>query len=249
MRKALLPMLASLALCGAATAALIATNARAEQQNVHKPMMIALAGTTSGKTTAAPPAEGGQPAGLRDGAAAQDSMMGQRRDQLCRDLYAGKVGELAFLEAKLSLDAKQTPLFARWKEASLDIAKQHENDCAGRTRPDRTALHGQRPSVVDRMSLEEDLLKKRLADIEAERPALTALYNALSPTQKEEFSRGDIRHMPLHMMVGMMDHPGMRMMMRHGPMGGPGGPQASPPNGPQNGPMSGPPEPPPPPAQ
>ena len=30
MRKALIPMLASLALCGAATAALIATNARAQ---------------------------------------------------------------------------------------------------------------------------------------------------------------------------------------------------------------------------
>src|SRR5438552_1965387 len=123
MRKALLPMLASLALCGAATAALIATNARAEQQSVHKPMMIALAGATPGKATAAPPAEGGQPAGLRDGAA-QDAMMGQRREQICRDLYAGKVGELAFLEAKLSLDAKQASLFGRWKQASLDIAKQ-----------------------------------------------------------------------------------------------------------------------------
>ena len=31
MRKALLPMLASLAVCGAATAALVATNARADQ--------------------------------------------------------------------------------------------------------------------------------------------------------------------------------------------------------------------------
>ena len=33
MRKALIPMLASLALCGAATAALVATNARAAQTN------------------------------------------------------------------------------------------------------------------------------------------------------------------------------------------------------------------------
>ena len=167
--------------------------------------------------------------------------MAPRREQICRDLYAGKVGELAFLEAKLSLDAKQAPLFARWKQASLDIAKQHESDCAGKA--DRRAdLRGHRPNAVDRMSLEEDLLKKRLADIAAERPALTALYNALTPDQKEEFSRGDMRHMPLHMMIGMMDHPHPGMgMMRHGLMGGPGGPQGGP------GPM--PPEPPPPPAQ
>ena len=43
MRKALLPMIASLALCGAATAALIATNAHAEQSGT-KPVMMAAAG-------------------------------------------------------------------------------------------------------------------------------------------------------------------------------------------------------------
>lgn len=233
MRKALLPMLASLALCGAATVALIATNARAEQQSVHRPVMIALETATPGKVTAAPPADSGQPAGPQD---TQGAMMGPRRGQICRDLYAGKVGELAFLEAKLSLDAKQAPLFARWKQASLDIAKQHESECAGKTDRRADLRH---PSVVDRMSLEEDMLKRRLADIEAERPALTALYNALTPAQKEELGHGGMRHI----MIGMMDrpHPGMGMM-RQGPMGGPMG-------GPQNGPMGAPPEPPPPPAQ
>ncbi len=42
MRKALLPMIASLALCGAATVALIATNAHAEQSG-RKPVMLAAA--------------------------------------------------------------------------------------------------------------------------------------------------------------------------------------------------------------
>ena len=236
MRKALLPMFASFALCGAATAALIATNARAEQQSVHRPVMIALSTATQGKVTASPPADSGQPSGLQD-SPARGAMMAPRREQICRDLYASKVGELAFLEAKLSLDAKQAPLFDRWKQANLDIAKQHENDCAGRTRPDRTAARGS--SVVDRMTVEEALLKKRLADIAAERPALTALYNALTPAQKEEFSRGDMRHMPMHMMIGMMDRPHGNMgFMRQHPMGGP-----------SNDPLGGPPEPPPPPAQ
>jgi len=240
MRKALFPMLASLALCGAATAALIATNARAEQQSVHRPMMIALSTAAPGKMTAAPLAESGQPAELRDGTA--QGAIAPRREQICRDLYAGKVGELAFLEAKLSLDARQAPLFARWKQASLDIAKQHESECAGKA--DRHAdLRGHRPSVVDRMTMEEDLLKKRLADIAAERPALTALYNALAPAQKEEFSRGGMGRMPMHMMIGMMDRPhGNMAFMRQHPMGGPAGV-------PPNGPLVGPPEPPPPPAQ
>ena len=211
MRKALLPMIGVLVLCGAATIALVATNARAAQDG-RKPMMIALmAPDMARRTTAAPPPESGSPRGvMREGG----------REQICRDVYAGKAGELAFLEAKLSLNARQAPLFARWKQASLEIAKQNEGDCAGPRRDLR------RPSVVDRMTLEEGLLKKRLADIQAERPSLTALYNALTPAQKEEFSRP--RRMPgrFNVMFGMLDHPGMQMMrpdaMRgtmHGPMG------------------------------
>ena len=211
MRKALLPMIGVLVLCGAATIALVATNARAAQDG-RKPMMIALmAPDMARRTTAAPPPESGSPRGaMREGG----------REQICRDVYAGKAGELAFLEAKLSLDARQAPLFARWKQASLEIAKQNEGDCAGPRRDLR------RPSAVDRMTLEEDLLKKRLADIQAERPSLTALYNALTPAQKEEFSRP--RRMPgrFNVMFGVLDHPGMQMMrpdaMRgtmHGPMG------------------------------
>jgi len=213
MRKALLPMIGVLVLCGAATIALVATNARAAQDG-RKPMMIALmAPDMARRTTAAPPPESGSPRGvMREGG----------REQICRDVYAGKAGELAFLEAKLSLDARQAPLFARWKQASLEIAKQNEGDCAGPRRDLR------RPSAVDRMTLEEYLLKKRLADIQAERPSLTALYNALTPAQKEEFSHSDARRMPgrFNVMFGMLDHPGMQMMrpdaMRgtmHGPMG------------------------------
>ncbi len=237
MRKALVPMLASLALCGAATAALIATNARADQSG-HKPVMIALVTPNNlpPRMTEVPPPEGGQPS--MPGGAMRD--MGARRGQMCHDMYAGKVGELAFLEAKLSLDAKQAPLFDRWKQTTLDIAKQREAACTSRQPRRAAGLRGQRPSIVDRLTREEDMLKKRVADIEAERPALVALYGALTPQQKEEFGRGGMGRMGrMHMMMGMMDrpHPGMGMM-RRGPMGGPMG-------GPPPGPMGAPPEPPP----
>lgn len=221
MRKALLPMVASLALCGAATVALVATNARAEQSG-HRPTMVALVTPDglSDRSLAAPRAEGGPPSDMRPDM--QEGMMG--REQICKDLYARKVGELAFLEAKLSLNANQAPLFARWKQASLDIAKQHEGDCATPARSPQA--RGHRFNVVDRLALEEDLLKKRLADIQAERPALTAFYNSLTPAQKEEFGRGGLRRMAgrMRMMLGMMDrpHPGMGPgRMDRGPMAEP----------------------------
>jgi len=233
MRKALVPMLASLALCGAATIALIATNAQADQ-TAKKPMMIALAAQAGLPShAAAPPSDGGPPGmGMRD--------MGARREQMCHDMYAGKVGELAFLEAKLSLDARQAPLFDRWKQTSLDIAKQHESQCVGRQPRRAAGERGERPSMMDRLTREEDMLKRRLSDIQTERPALEALYGALTPQQKEEFGmRGMGRH---HMMMGMMDrHPGM---MRHGGPMGRQGPMQGPMNG--RGPMGAPPEPPPP---
>jgi hypothetical protein len=223
MRKALFPMIASLALCGTATAALIVTKAHADQATTHRPMMVAaltpaLTDAAAASHTAAPP-----PDMMRDGPSPE--MRTERRAQLCKDMYAHKVGELAFLETKLSLTSAQAPLFARWKDASLDIAKRHEGECSARMRPARA----ERASIVDRMEIEEKLLKLRLADIDAERPALAALYGALTPAQKEEFGDGDMRRMAgrMHMMMGMMGRPRAPEMGRpdHGPNGdGPDGP-------------------------
>ena len=210
MRKALLPLIASLALCGTATAALIATNARADQ-TVRRPVMIAQAGPSDASRAEAGPPD------MQDGMREN----GAHRAEMCKEMYAHKVGELAFLEAKLSLSANQAPLFERWKEASLDIAKRRETDC---TAHDRRADHGRHSDVVDRLTREEDMLKKRLADIQAERPALAAFYESLTPAQKEEFGHGGMRRMAgrMHMMMGMMGrpHPGMGPdRMEHRPMG------------------------------
>jgi hypothetical protein len=213
MRKALLPMVASLALCGAATAALIATNANAAQ-TARKPMMIAqLAPGDSGGARS----EGGPPPGPPG---MEDGMMdrGMRRGQMCQDMYAHKVGELAFLETKLSLTSAQAPLFAHWKQASLDVAKRHEGECAIRERREP----GQRRDMMARLNMEETMLKRRLADIDAERPSLGALYAALNPEQKQEFGHAAMRAMGgrMGMMMGMMGHRGMGPgPMDHRPMG------------------------------
>jgi hypothetical protein len=82
--------------------------------------------------------------------------------------------------------------------------------------------------VVDRLTLEETMLRKRLANIDAEKPSLTAFYDSLSPQQKQEFGRAGMHRMEghRHMMMGMMGgpRPGMGGRMGRGPMGGPPGP-------------------------
>lgn len=209
MRKALVPLVASLALCGAATAALVATNARAEQ-NPKKPVMVALASAPSlGPDTAAPvPLDvvEAAPADMMGGA--PDMMPGAR---FCQDLYARKVGGLAFLEAKLALTPAQQPLFARWKTVTLDIARKHEGDCTAMIKDRRDARAKDEPrDLIGGLALEEKMLKLRLADIQAERPALEALYGALNPAQKDELAGMARRGMGgrLRIMAGMMGHGG-----------------------------------------
>lgn len=177
MRKALVPMLASLVVCGAATACLFATNAGAEA-SPRKPVMMAL--VAPGETFA----ETATPAvahGLRGPTKAQIAADMKR---LCEDRFAREVGRMAYLETRLNLTQAERPLFARWKEIRLGIAKRHAADCGSEAvRRDNGPL-----TPVDYMGREQDFLKKRLADLDVERPALASLYKALTPSQRETLS-------------------------------------------------------------
>jgi len=115
-----------------------------------------------------------------------------RRNQICQDEYARQVGDLAYLEAKLSLTAKQQPLFDRWKSVKLDIAKRGHADCSTRELPAHGLAHP--PSPLEAMAREEDMLKRRLADLEAERPVLGALYDVLNPAQQGALMNPDGRN-------------------------------------------------------
>jgi hypothetical protein len=173
MRKALVPMLASLAVCGAATACLFLTNAGAEA-SPRKPVMMALVAPGESFTEAATPAVVRSLRGPTKAEIAAD------RKRLCEDRYAREVGRMAYLETRLDLTEGERPLFARWKDIRLAIAKRRAADCALAVR------HAGGPlTPVDYMSREQDFLKKRLADLDAERPALAALYSALTPSQRQ----------------------------------------------------------------
>lgn len=161
MRRTLLPMIACLALSATATGALI-VNAQAEQA-VRKPVMVAQA-----PRNAPPPG------------------MDRGREPSCSDIYADRADEMAYLESRLSLTGNQAPLFARWKQVALDIARRNQADCTAYQRNANRA-----PSLLDGLAEEEKMLRSRLSDLQQERPAVEALYHALSPSQRDQLERQD----------------------------------------------------------
>jgi hypothetical protein len=243
MRKALLPMLVSLALCGAATTAMVMSSANAAPEP-HKPLMVAVAGEP-GAQLAANDAPDAQPRDLRQRTPDDFAI---RMKQMCNDGYARQAAQLTYLETSLQLTAGERPLFEHWKDAKLNIAHRHADNCAQHSgergaRPNRGQRNAQgqtdraRPGPAERMAHEEDRLKERLADLQTERPALEAFYNALSPAQKMQLTRDGMAR------GGMEDRDRDGMMMRHPMFADAMGPRGRMEGGPMGGRPMGPPPP------
>jgi hypothetical protein len=135
--------------------------------------------------------------------------MQRHHAEMCSDMLAEETGHMAFLETKLALTPAEQGAFNRWKDLKLSEAKEHSGKCASMRMPQM----GARPSPLEHLTYEEDMLKNRLADIQAERPVLAALYNSLSDQQKLAFAE-EGHHMHGH---GMHRMP---RMMGHGPHDG-----------------------------
>lgn len=206
MRKAFVPLLASLLLCGAATGVLVATTARAQTEPA-TPNMVTMVGPGTMLTQNLPNTPA--PRGMRNTPSPAD--IAQRRRARCEDGYARQAGRMAYLETKLGLTSAQEPLFTAFKSVQLGIAKRHADECS-----ERAADQSRRDAnPIDRMARREEMLKGRIADLDQERPAFAALYNALTPDQRKALSPH--RH---RMMRGAMrrDHRMGRGMQRPAPM-------------------------------
>ena len=220
MPKALVPVIATLVLCGAATVAMLATDAHA-QPEPKKPMLLA---------QAAPAGNERRPAREFRTFMPGPGQMAAHMKQMCEDGYAREVGAMAYIDARLELTAAQKPVFERWKQVKLGTAKRRAESCAAMERPRAS----ERPSVVDRLAKREEMLKSELADVSAERPALEAFYKSLTPEQQREFTRAAQQRMMERgrMMAHRMMGPGqVDAMMHRGPMTMP-----MPPEGPANPP-------------
>ena len=101
-----------------------------------------------------------------------------RHHERCEERPAREAGRFAYLEARLKLTSNEQSAFDAWRNAALTTAKSEGAACASDARPDHP------PTIVDREMRHEKMLKVRLAELDAELPALQTFYNVLTPDQK-----------------------------------------------------------------
>jgi len=197
MRKSLFVLSFSLAACIAAAGLVATASAQAPAPAAGNPVLLAQA------TPPAPnapgrrgPAARGPVANGQGRPAPTAAERTARRGEMCQDMVARTAGRLAELEVRLNLTSAQTGAFTRWRDLRLAAARSRATECAARPMPPAPgAARGGRganatpPNPVERLTREETRLQHRLADIQAERPALEALYNGLSAAQRQTLAR------------------------------------------------------------
>ena len=124
---------------------------------------------------APPPAAGGQD--RRERAAFNPKTF-------CLDQIARRAGNRTYLKVRLDLKAEQMTAWNAFAKASDDADVKDTARC--NTLPTEMK---ERPNYVDRLTMEENVMKARVERIEAVKPSLLAFYNALSPEQKVVLDR------------------------------------------------------------
>ena len=108
-------------------------------------------------------------------------MMNRSPKDRCEERLARRAGFIAYTVAKLNLTAQQKPLWDKLN-ASMQSAGEKERQLCDKL-PAEAGSQGQ-GTILDRMSRREQVLQARLQAMQQTRPALEALYNALTPEQK-----------------------------------------------------------------
>src|SRR5262249_28000194 len=99
----------------------------------------------------------------------------------CEERLARRAGVIAYTVAKLNLTAQQRPLWDKLNAQIQSSADKERQICGGL--PNEAGAQGQ-GTFLDRMSRREQFLQARLLAMQQARPAVEALYNALTPEQK-----------------------------------------------------------------
>jgi hypothetical protein len=104
---------------------------------------------------------------------------------VCTEQFARLSGRLAYLEVKLDLTAEQHPLWDTWRAAVADGAGKVRAVCLQRVpNPDG------RPTIIERLAHIQERLATGAAALQAAQPSLAALYQSLTPEQREMFEHG-----------------------------------------------------------
>jgi hypothetical protein len=104
----------------------------------------------------------------------------------CIDRQAHRAGTLAYLRVRLNLTAAQRPLWSRL-QAAADREEQQQRQICARLKPADSR------TIIDRTDARQRLLAARAAALQAEEAPLAALYQALTPEQREILDHGHHR--------------------------------------------------------
>lgn len=102
----------------------------------------------------------------------------------CIDMVARRIGDRAYIKARLELKPEQMTAWNAFEKAADEASAKSMARC--QTLP---AEMKERPGYVERLTMEEDLMKARIATIEAVKPSLTALVGVLTADQKAVLDR------------------------------------------------------------
>lgn len=135
---------------------------------------------------APPPATGGpaHPPGPPPAGGPERMMRDFSPKAFCEDRIARRMGNRAYLKAKLDLKADQMPAWDAFQKAADAASAREKAACASLPTEMKTP-----PSFPERLTRQEEMMKSRLESIQAVKPTLMALYDKLSPEQKAVFDR------------------------------------------------------------
>jgi hypothetical protein len=102
----------------------------------------------------------------------------------CEEHIARRIGNRAYLKAKLDLKADQVPAWDAFQKAADEASGKEKATCASLPTEVKTP-----PNLPDRLARQEEMMKSRLESIQAVKPSLVALYDKLSPEQKVVLDR------------------------------------------------------------
>jgi len=109
-------------------------------------------------------------------------MMHQDPQERCVDRLAWRAARRAYTEAKLNLTPEQRPLWDKVQSAA-QAEEQKERQLCASLKP------GTDSTLLDRLDRRQQFLSARLEGLQAAKPSVQALYQALTPEQRAILDR------------------------------------------------------------
>jgi hypothetical protein len=108
------------------------------------------------------------------------AMMRWDPQQRCIDRLAWRAARQAYVETKLDLTAEQHPLWDKLQSIAQGEQQKERQLC-------QSLKPGAAATMLDRMDRAQQFLSARLDALQVAKPAVQALYQALTPEQREIF--------------------------------------------------------------